>query len=80
MAPTWLQDGQKIDAKIDYFSDVSWNQFWVDFNGFWMPRWSQAGTKMGSNINVNIERRFFKKPRFFLQAKNNVFRDPIGPN
>ena len=22
--------------------------FWVDFVGFWVPKWSQVGTKMGS--------------------------------
>ena len=27
---------------------------------FWVPKWSQVGTKMGSKIDVNFERRFFK--------------------
>ena len=43
--------------------------FWVDFNGFWIAKWSQVDTKMGSKINVNFERRFFKN-RNFLQEKS----------
>ena len=34
--------------------------FWSDFNGFWKGKWSQVGTKMGSKIDVNFERRFLK--------------------
>ena len=56
--------------------------FWVDVNGFWIPKWSQVGTKMGSKINVNFERRFFKqktnleeKP-CFLRSK----RSKLGAN
>ena len=28
--------------------------FWVDFGGFWMPKWSLLGTKMGSKIDVTM--------------------------
>ena len=31
--------------------------FWEDFGGFWVPKSSQVGTKMGSNIDVKVERR-----------------------
>ena len=34
---------------------------WVDFGGFWVPKSSQVGTRMGSKIDVNSERRLFKK-------------------
>ena len=34
--------------------------FWMDFCGFWVPKWSQVGTKMGSKIVVYLEGRFFK--------------------
>ena len=27
--------------------------FCVDFDGFWVPKWSQVGTKMGSNIDFS---------------------------
>ena len=33
--------------------------FWTNFGGFLIPKWSQVGTKMGSKIDVNFERRFF---------------------
>ena len=33
--------------------------FLSDFDRFGVPKWSQVGTKMGSKIDVNFERRFF---------------------
>ena len=29
--------------------------------GFWMAKWSQVGTQLGSKIDVNFERRIFTK-------------------
>ena len=53
--------------------------FWVDVGWFWLPKWNQVGTKMGTKINVNFERRFFQKTIFFWR-KNNVFWDQISPS
>ena len=42
MAPSWppkrSQNQLKIDPKIDQFFSASWNRFWKDFGGFWMPK------------------------------------------
>ena len=42
MAPSWPpkrgQNQLKIDPKIDQFFSASWNRFWKDFGGFWMPK------------------------------------------
>ena len=42
MAPSWppkrSQNQLKIDPKIDQFCSASWNRFWKDFDGFWMPK------------------------------------------
>ena len=46
--------------------------FWVDFDGFWVPKWTQVCTKMGSNIDVNFERRVFKKI-YLSHGKSMVF-------
>ena len=27
--------------------------FFMNFDGFWIPKWSQVGTKMGSNFDVS---------------------------
>ena len=43
---------------------------WVDFGGFGKPKSSQAGTKMGSKIDVNFVRLVFKKMHFFLRKNN----------
>ena len=47
--------------------------FWTDFGGFWMLKWNQVGTGMGSKIDVNLEWRFLKNralaaagARFFI--------------
>ena len=31
--------------------------FWEDFIGFWVPKETQVGTKMGSKIDINFEGR-----------------------
>ena len=31
--------------------------FWVDFDGFWMPKLKQVGTKIGAKIDINFEGR-----------------------
>ena len=42
MAPTWppkrSQNQLKIDPKIDQIFSASWNRFWKDFDGLWMPK------------------------------------------
>ena len=71
--PTWpqvgLQNRSKIDKKSMQKSIVFLMplgiDFWVDFGGSWVPKSSQVGTKMGSKIDVNFERRFFQKSLFF---------------
>ena len=40
--------------------------FWKDFGGFWMPKWSKVESKMWSKIDFNFERRFFKKLYFSI--------------
>ena len=51
-------------------------------DGFWLPKWSQVGTKMGSKINVNFERRFFKK--LYFSERKTMFlrssRSKLGAN
>ena len=42
--------------------------FWMDFDGFWMPKCSQVGTKMGSNID------------FSENMKNAFGANPLVPN
>ena len=68
-SPTWLQLGPQNGAKMAQKSMQKCIIFlmplgidlWVDFGGFWVPKSSQVGTKMGSKIDVNSERRVFKK-------------------
>ena len=38
------------------------------FGGYLVPRWSQVGTKIGSNIDVNFERLILEK---YLQNQSN---------
>ena len=38
-----------------------WMGFLLDFGRFRMAKWDQVGTKIGSKIDVNFERRFFTK-------------------
>ena len=47
--------------------------FWMDFGGFLVPKkWSQVGIKIGSKIDFNFERRFFKKT-LFSQGRTTFF-------
>ena len=46
------QNALKIDQKIDAFQE----RFFLDFHGFWEGKWSQVGTKIVSEIDVNFER------------------------
>ena len=51
--PSWsqlrFQNGAKMDKKIypqiNYFLTPLGICFWMSFGGFWMPTWSQVGTK-----------------------------------
>ena len=40
----------------------------MDFDGFWVPKWSQVGTKMGSNFD------------FSENTKNAFGASPLVPN
>ena len=42
--------------------------FCVDFGGFWVPKWSQVGTKMRSNIDISEN------------TKNAFGASPLVPN
>ena len=42
--------------------------FWLDFGGFWEPKWSQVGTQMESNID------------FSENMKNAFGASPLVPN
>ena len=51
----WSQDGHKRDPKIDHYSDASWNRLcigWILVD-FWIAKWSQVGTKMGSKVDFS---------------------------
>ena len=52
--------GKKSIQKSIIFGMPLGIYFWMDFCGFWVPKWSQVGTKMGSKIVVYLEGRFFK--------------------
>ena len=52
--------------------------FLEDFGGFYFPKWSQDASKNLLEIDVNLERLFFQKPRFFLK-KNNHFGGSGSP-
>ena len=65
--PTWSQLGSQNGAKMAkksipksiIFLMPLGIDFWMDFGGFWVPKWSQVGTKMGSKIDVseNMQKR-----------------------
>ena len=42
----------KIDQNYDGFRD----RFLKDFSGFLAPKWSQVGTKIGHNTDLNFQR------------------------
>ena len=52
--------------------------FFVDFGGFFFPKWSQDASKNLLGIDVNLERLFFKKTAFLLK-KNNDFGGSGSP-
>ena len=52
--------------------------FLEDFGGFYFPKWSQDASKNLLEIDVNLERLFFKKPRFSFR-KNNDFGGSGSP-
>ena len=63
--PTWpqlgSQDGAKIGKKSMQKSIIFLMplgiDFWMDLGGFWVPKWRQVGTKMGSKNDINFEGR-----------------------
>ena len=67
--PTWTQLRSQNGAKMGKKSMQQCIIFliplgidlWVDSGGFWVPKSNQVGTKTGSKIDVNSERRVFKK-------------------
>ena len=67
--PTWVQLGSQNPAKIDkksmqksiIFLMPLGIDFLLDFDGFLVPKWSQIGVKMGSKIDVNLERPILQK-------------------
>ena len=46
-APSWSQDGSKLVIKHCQKMMYLGIDFWLDFGGFWVPKSSQVGTKMG---------------------------------
>ena len=66
MASSWgpklSQNREKIDAKIDQKIDAFQKRYFLDFYGFWEGKWSQVGTKIVLEIDVNFERPIFTKP------------------
>ena len=62
MVPTWLpkrsQNQVRIDPKIDQFFNASWNRIFERCWWIWEPKWHQIASKMASQIDLNIERRF----------------------
>ena len=54
MEPTWAKNRSQIRLIFGCLLES------IFACGFWVPKWSQVGTKMGSNIVVYLEGRFFK--------------------
>ena len=48
---------EKLIKNLMFF----WMRFLLDFGRFRVAKWDQVGTKIGSKIDVNFERRFFTK-------------------
>ena len=55
MAPSWSQNGIKIDAKIHYFLDAFGNRFLVEFWWILRGKWKQNGTKIGAKIDLGAK-------------------------
>ena len=62
LEPSWpiLASPWPIWCHLCPFSPI-FGRFLSDFDRFWVPKWSQVGTKVESKIDVNFERRFFTK-------------------
>ena len=58
MEPTWAKNRSK--KSIIFWMPLGIDVF-MDFGGFWVPKWSQVGTKMGSNIDFaeNTKKRIW---------------------
>ena len=69
--------GKKSIQKSIIFGMPLGIYFWMDFCGFWVPKWRQVGTKMGSKIVVYLEGRFFKI-RALAAARAVPRGHPIG--
>ena len=52
--------------------------FLKDFGGLYVPKWSQDASKNLLEIDVNLEKLFYKKNKFFLR-KNNDFGGSGSP-
>ena len=52
MAPSWSQNGIKIDAKIGYLLDAFENRFLVEFWWILRGKWRQVGTKIGPKVDT----------------------------
>ena len=55
MAPSWSQNGIKIDAKISYFLDAFGNRFLVEFWWILRRKWKQNGTNIGAKIDLGAK-------------------------
>ena len=57
------QNGAKLEAQIDQKSIKTLMFFLIgflsDFFRFWVPKWSQVGTRMGWKIDVNLKKADF---------------------
>ena len=73
MTPTWLPKRtpkrSKIKAKINPFLNASENRDFLDFGEFLKPKWTQINPMLVPKIEVNSERRFFKKKLVFPMEK-----------
>ena len=53
LGPNWHEIAQKIDPRGDQKNDQILGCFWMALErilgGFWVPSWSQVGTKIGKN-------------------------------
>ena len=83
LATSWTRLGLVLAAEIGPQVDQTSTQksirtlmplgidFLKDFIGFYFPKWRQDASKNQMEIDVNVERLFFKKRRFSLR-KNMI--------
>ena len=50
--PSWSQNDIKIDAKIIDFLLPLKIDFWRNSIGFWLGKWKQLGTQIGSKVDI----------------------------